>query len=83
MKTIIAIVFAASLAACAHGPQLSAKPPVQHHVKRAAPVIKPPVVVPPVAPPVVAPAPQAAPTPEQSFKHRWLRLFFRERALSK
>ena len=79
MKTLIAIVFAASLAACAHGPQLSAKPPVQHHVKRAAPVIKPPVVV----PPVVAPAPQAAPSPEQSFKHKWLRLFFRERALSR
>lgn len=75
MKTIIAIALAALLAGCAHAPQLAASPSVPHHVRKATPIVPPPVVV---APPVVAPAPQVS--PKQTFKRRWLRLFFRDRA---
>jgi hypothetical protein len=79
MKPMMTILVAATLVGCAHQPPLAASPPVpRHHVKKAVPVARQPVAA---APPVVAPAPKVA--PPETFKHKWLRLFFRERALAK
>lgn len=74
MKYIL-LVSAVLLGGCAHSLP-TATAPKQHHVAR--PLPKP--VAKPVA--TVAPAP-AAPSPQQTFRRRWLRLFFRDRAVAK
>ena len=74
---ISVILVAFLLAGCAHAPdqwnKLGAVAPPVHHVNRAKKAHK--IVTPaPVAPPV------AAPVAPETFKHRWLKKFFRERA---
>jgi hypothetical protein len=68
----IALVCAVLLAGCVHEIPKSTAP--QHHY-----VAKPKAA--PVAPPVVvAPAPQVETPKQKTFRRRWLRLFFRDRA---
>lgn len=72
-KIAVTILLAASLGGCVHN---LPKPvtPQHHHVAK--PVPKAAVVIP-------APIPTITPSPKQTFRRRWLHLFFRDRAVAK
>ncbi|MDB5607770.1 MAG: hypothetical protein JWP25_4670 [Bradyrhizobium sp.] len=70
------LLSAVLLGGCVHNLPKTVTP--QHHVAR--PTVKPapkPVVTVAPAPPVVTPS------PKQTFRRRWLHLFFRDRATSR